>query len=284
MNIFSIFDKKKNLDDLAPLLIYFDLIPTSLFKIPILTVPMRVNKVLTGEPTLIVEPNYELIYSFMKKYNIYLNYEMYYKIGITNLINYAEKISKEKKNQCSNEDNIKEWFNNTISIKANIPTLVEDLNFLLIRFLELYKKQNILTQDNNLSQYKGVSLEYFNAIIKYFQKRLERNMIKLEHEGIIKNEKIYFSKRGKYFPRIIPVDVISKKKEQKEVMGFVPYLIYDDLIELCSYNKKLLIEESKTPLFNYFECNHKIINESDINGNIERFVDIFNLKKIDIFE
>ena len=58
------------------------------------------------------------------------------------------------------------------------------------------------------------------------------NKIKVEYEGSIKNEEIYFSKRGKYFPRIIPVDIINKRKEEKKIMGFVPYLIYDDLIEL----------------------------------------------------
>ena len=283
MSLFSIFAKKKEIEDLAPLFFYFDLIPTTLFKIPILPVPMRINKLISGEPTLIIEPNYSKIYSFMQKLDIYLNYEKYYKIGIKNLINYAKKICDEKEIGTIETKNIDSWFKNSLSIKAKIPSLVEDLDFLLIKFLKFLNERKKSNMNHNSSYDKEISIKYFDKFIEYFNKRLEDNVIEIENENELRQEKIYFLKRKKIFPRIIKLDTYNLENNKKKVMGFVPYLIYDDLIEIFSFNKKIISENENEIIYNYYQNNQKIINYENIEKNKNRsynykFYELNNLK------
>ncbi len=61
---------------------------------------------------------------------------------------------------------------------------------------------------------------------------------------------------------------MNNLKSKKKNMNFVPYLIYDDVIDVFSYNKKLLSEGSKN------QINLKIWNNNDIIyklSNIEKF-------------
>ena len=65
-------------------------------------------------------------------------------------------------------------------------------------------------------------------------------------------------------------------------MNFIPYLIYDDILDIFSYNKKILLEGKQTPVDIIIWKNNRIINkDTNINYNKVLLKD-FELEKIDI--
>ena len=75
--------------DIAPMGFYFDIFTTSLFQIPILPIPLRIDKVFKAEPSLLILPNQRKLERLFKKFGICINYHLFYKIAIKNLLNYA---------------------------------------------------------------------------------------------------------------------------------------------------------------------------------------------------
>ncbi|GAJ01104.1 unnamed protein product, partial [marine sediment metagenome] len=57
-----------------------------------------------------------------------------------------------------------------------------------------------------------------------------------------KTVELYSEKKEKYYPKIITIKIDKKLK-----MNFVPYLVYDDILDIFSYNKKILLEGKQTP-------------------------------------
>jgi hypothetical protein len=280
MSLFSFFNNKDRLKDLAPIIFYFDFIPTPQFKIPILPCPMRIDKLILGNPTLLIQPNYQKLLSLMEKSKIYIDFKKYYVFGIKNLINYAKKISREREEFSFKKTLIYNWFRNSLNIQANIPTLVNDLDFLFHEFLNLLIKQKELENDD-LENYRLISKNYFTNLIGHFEKRLILNEIDAKYKGEIHKEKIFFKKKGKIFPKIIKIDAFIKNNRKITTQGFVPYLIYRDLIDIFNYNKTEIVKNKN--LFDYFNTNQRICIESNIKEKKKKEgIKNFELKKINI--
>ena len=113
----------------------------------------------------------------------------------------------------------------------------------------------------------------------------------MKFNGDYIEDKIYFTRKAKYFPKII--EIKAKKfrggivRDTIEKMHFVPYLIYDDLLDIFSYNKKLLTKKNQNPYNLVFYKENGIIlkytniTSYDLNYNIQ---DVSELKKIDLEE
>lgn len=273
--------KKDYKKDIAPIGFFFDLIPTELFKVPILPIPMRIDKVVKGEITYFIRFNIDKLYSLFKELNLFIDFRLFFLIGIRNLLEYAKKKCNDITFQSLKKDLLRKWFNNSISIEIDLPDLTEDLTYLLSEFLKTYSFINNL--DVNDERYIEELINYCDRIIEYFQERLENNSIKIKSNGVYKEEKIYFIKKSKYYPRIIEINIEKFRGGEKNIvkkMRFVPYLIYDDILETFLYNRKLLINQKpfKLTIFNEKGIIHKYTNISvnDLNNYIKDISEINN--------
>ena len=240
--------KKDHKKDIAPIGFFFDLIPTDLFKVPILPIPMRIDKVVKGETTYFIRFNTAKLNSLFKELNLFIDFKLFFIIGIRNLLDYAKKNSNEIALHSFRKDLVRKWLYNSISVEIDIPDLTEDLTYLLSEFLKTYSFINNL--DVNDKRYIKELINYCDRIIAYFQERLESNSIRIKINGECKEEKIYFIKKSKYYPKIIEINIEKFRGREKNIvkkMRFVPYLIYDDILETFFYNKKLLTSKQKKP-------------------------------------
>ena len=255
-------------NDLAPMGFYFDIFSTKIFQIPILPIPMRIDKISNGEPTLLITPNREKLEKAFKKLKLRINFNLFYFIGIKNFLNYASIIQKDLTLRGLDGDKIIKWWKASNNISAFNPDLSESFTFITSQFLKTFSyidKNNLdPTQDKN--EYKNILIDYCDSIIKYFRNKIEKNVFSIENEDIIEMEKLYLEKKQKYYPLEIKILVNNLTAKKSHEMRFVPYLIYDDLLDSFYYNKKLLENTTDDAInLKVYEDNDIIIKTSNID-------------------
>ena len=263
--------------DIAPIGFFFDLFSDENYPIPILPIPMRIDKVSNGEPTLFVSLDFPKLDRICYKYRLQIDYDLFFTIGIQNLITTARKKYKEIIIHPLKDQFIINWFEQSKMLKAEIPSLTKDFTYLLSKFIRLYSK--FLESGDDYNQIK-LLIDYCEKMINYLKKRLDSNYILTTKDGnpIILN--IYKEKKGKIYPQIVPVSVYNIQTELVKDMFFIPYLIYDDLIDIFSYNIQLL--NDKTPHVNLkrFQEN-SIINKRSKISTVKKET-IFTITRIEI--
>ena len=261
--------KKDYKKDIAPIGFFFDIFPTELFKVPILPIPMRIDKILKGEITYFIRFNIDKLHSLFKELNLFIDFRSFFIIGIRNLIEYAKKKCNDITLHSFKKDLLRKWFDNSISIEIDLPDLTEDFTYLLSEFLKTYSFINNLNVSDE-RYIKGL-INYCDRIIEYFQERLKRNSIKIKSNGVYKEEKIYIIKKSKYYPRIIEINIEKFREGKKNMvkkMRFVPYLIYDDILETFLYNKQLLTKQKQKPYhLRFFKEKEIILKYTNITTN-----------------
>lgn len=275
--------KKDHKKDIAPMGFFFDIVPTELFKVPILPIPMRIDKVVKGEITYFIRFNIDKLYSLFKELNLFIDFRLFFITGIRNLLEYAKKKSNDITLHSFKKDLLRKWFNNSISIEIDLPDLTEDFTYLLSEFLKTYSFINNLNVNDE--RYIKELINYCDRIIEYFQERIESNSIKIKSNGTYKEEQIYFIKNSKYYPRIIEINIEKFRGGEKSIvkkMRFVPYLIYDDILETFLYNKLLLTKQKQKPYkLIFFNEKEIILKDTNIKINYclnNNFHDINQLK------
>lgn len=271
--------------DLAPIGFYFDIFSTELFQIPIMAIPMRIDKLTNKEGTFFIIPDTVKLTQLFEELDYGIDFEAFFLTGIKNLINYAKNKYKQIILRTLQNETIITWFKKSLSFETNIPYLTNDFTFLISEFLKLYN--NIIKEDLNPKHdlYRKKLIQYCETIINYFQKKLEENNIQILKNNSIVTEKIYSEKRGNYYPEIIPIDIKDLKKNKIKTMRYVPYLIYDDFIDTFSYNKQCLNNVSINPInLRIFKRNRIIIKGSSIknfkNFKIEKLLKTLNVEDI----
>ena len=273
-------------NDLAPVGFYFDIFSTKIFQIPILPIPMRIDKLSNGEPTLLITPNLEKLEKTFKKLKLRINFNLFYFIGIKNFLNYANIKQKDLTLRSLDGDKIRKWWKASNNISAFNPDLSESFTFITSQFLNTfsYVDKNNLDPTQDKDEYKNVLIEYCDAIIKYFRNKIEKNIFFIENEDKIEEEKLYLEKKQKCYPLEIkiPVNDLIAKKTHK--MGFVPYLIYDDLLDSFYYNKKLLIKNTNDSINLKVYIDNDIINKTSNIDDITAKSSKIELKNINLKE
>lgn len=258
-------------NDLAPISFYFDIIPFDLFDIPIMPIPMRIDKVTNGQPLLIIIPDHKKINKILNKSFLNVDFNQFFSHGLINLINYSRKKYKELTFQNLKNDTILKWFNKSINLKIKIPSLVDDFTYIFIAFIKLYSVIEKNNLDPSQETYITAIIKYCEIIIAYFQRKILRNKFQIIEGDKLKNVKIYKTKKGKYYPMIVSLNVFDQNKKKTKRMNFVPYLIYDDIIEVFTYNKKFLLENTNSVINiiqeykNFFIRNYIKINKSPLD-------------------
>lgn len=256
----SIVKLRSYKNDIAPVGFYFDFFPTDLFKIPILPIPLRIDKLTNGEPTLFIPPDVQKMENVCEKLGLIINYKLFYLTAIQNLIKYAKLKNKQLTLRNVELKYLKRWWRLSNNMSATNPDLTESFTFINSQFVKTYKnlEENIL--DSNHNAYTNALIDYCDTIINYFRNKIESNVFKVNKDNKIKEETLYLEKKNKFFPLIIKIPVHNKINNKDYEMGFVPYLIYDDLLDCFYYNKKLLKSNKKNTLNLKVYKNNEIIN------------------------
>ncbi len=273
-------------NDLAPMGFYFDIFSTKIFQIPIMPIPMRIDKLYNGKPTLLITPNREKLEKAFKKLKLRINFNHFYFIGIKNFINYANIKQKDLTLRGLDGEKIRKWWKASNNISAFNPDLSESFTFITFQFLKTfsYIDKNNLDPTQDKDEYKNVLIEYCDAIIKYFRNKIEKNIFFIENEDKIEEEKLYLEKKQKCYPLEIkiPVNDLIAKKTHK--MGFVPYLIYDDLLDSFYYNKTLLIKNTNDSINLKVYVDNEIINKTSNIDDIKTKSSKIELKSLNLKE
>ncbi len=268
-------------NDIAPIGFYFDLFTTDLFKVPVMPIPMRIDKISNGAPTLFIFPDLNKLNKLCEKLDLFLDFQLFFILGIKNLLNFTKKKYKEITFRSLDDNKIRNWFNTSKIISADISFLTKDFTFLISEFLKLYSKIDF---DKDLEEYHPDLMRYCNTIINFLNEKIENNIIYIENTNIIKTEKLYEERENKYFPNIITIKVYNSNTKKMKEMNFIPYLIYDDLFDSFSYNKKLLLEHNYS-LFNLqsWKKNNIINNGSKTNEvDSKKLLKNIDLEKLDL--
>lgn len=231
---------KTSKQDLAPFGFYFDFFIDDPFKIPIYPVPMRIDKLTNGQATLFIFPDFLELKKSFERYGLNIDFNLFFLFGIKNLIAYARKMYKEITFQTLRNEIIENWFNSSKLIQAEIPSLIEDFTFITSEFLSTYYEIDQQGINEINMNFKSELIKYCERILEYLKKKLENNKITIIRRNEKLSEKLYNKKKQKFYPNIISVETKNLTNNKSTNLNFVPYLIYDDLIDTFSYNKKLL--------------------------------------------
>lgn len=254
-------------NDLAPVGFYFDIFTSEIFRIPVMPIPMRIDRLFKGESTFFILPDLIKLNRLINELDFVLNMKSFLLAGINNLINFAKNKYKEKTFLTLKPETITRWFEKSIELKTNIPSLTDDFTFLFSEFLKFYAYCENQGIDLKNEEYHSRLLKYCENVFIYFKERIEQNKFEIENKNTKRIVQFYKEKKDQYYPEIVSVEVKNLKNKIKK-MHFVPYLIYDDIIDVFSYNKKLLYEGFKNKI------NLKIWSDNGIiykRSNIEKF-------------
>ncbi|MEJ2296797.1 MAG: hypothetical protein P8Y23_18785, partial [Candidatus Lokiarchaeota archaeon] len=221
-------------NDLAPIIFYFDIFPIEPFQIPILPIPMRIDKLLNGEPTAIILPNINKISKLCRKFEIQFDLELFFLQGFLNLIKYGKNKKKELTSSELDVNIISAWWEQSKNIMVCIPDLTESFTFIILEFIRLYSYIKDNNLDPNQKAYLDALLEYCSNIIKYFRKKIESNKFKTFEKNKITLQKLYFERRKKVFPTIAKIQVYKRASSQyetqleKKVKKAIDLKVYED--------------------------------------------------------
>lgn len=271
-------------NDLAPLGFFFDLIPTKNFKIPIMPVPMRIDKLTNRQPTLFILPDFNSLKNIFQKYHLFINFEQFFLIGLTNLISYAKVKYKEITKRNLKDEIIVQWFEKSKKINTEIYSLTETFTFIISEFLKtLYFINTEKTKDENSNTLKHI-IQYCDTMINYCEEKIENNKFIIKKGDTEEEVKLYKEKNNKYYPEIVSVDVDNLSLNKKEKRHFIPYLIYDDLFDCFSYNKKKLLENPTNDLSINCWFENRIINKYPSIDKIKIDEFYFNQTNLSLFD
>lgn len=241
-------------------------------------IPMRIDKVTTSDPTLFILPDFNKLDELGESLDFYIDFESFFKVGIENLINFAKLKHNENNYRALKSEIIRKWFNKSLNSVANIPDLNDTFTFLISEFLILYSTIEKKTLTFNSENYRLELVKYCDHMITYLREKIEQNSFKIQIKGKLQQVKLYLEKKKKYHPQIISIDIINAKTNHSRKMEFVPYLIYDDLLDCFFYDKKILTEEkNKLNYINLRDFNKIIIKKSD-NGKSNKSFHLKDLK------
>jgi len=271
--------------DIAPIGFYFDIFTTELFQTPILPLPMRIDKLSNGEPTLIIKLDMKKIERVSKKFNLCLNLNNFYLMGIKNFVHYARVKIKEITLRMLDNRKIEKWWEASKNISTTIPDLTETFTFINLSFIKtfaLIKKRNLIPSQED---YIKVLLTNCENIVKFLQEKIETNTFTYSTDNEVSIEKLYLEKKNKFYPLIIKIPIYNETIQRSYQMEFVPYLIYDDLLDVFFFNANLLRNGEKKPINLKVYENTQIINTRSTTLNVkaqERNLDLndLNIEKV----
>ena len=268
--------------DAAPFFFYIEIFPfdtsryispyvSSLIKTieknPIVPIPMRVDRVSNGDPSIIIRPREPTSFQISEEKLAVINPYHFLLSGIKNLIYFSEIRSSENFFKSLSSENVISWWEATRFLYGNLNRLEEDFSSFLRAYLHTMVRSYIEGDD-----LMSAAIQYCQIIEDICKKRMEQNRILAEideEESIVKLYKektqTYYKKFKKvsekqYHPELVDIEIINylssnwpkatatKNGIEREVKKYIPLLFYDDLQECMLLNLQYLEENEKTLL------------------------------------
>ncbi len=232
-------------NDIAPMIFFPDILLSSDFLVPVLPVPMRIDCLTNGLPTLLIMPDFERIANFrLNDDSLIFNFKTFITIGLRNFVFFGQKKYKEITYRPLDMLLVKKWFTESLALDVKIPTLIDEFTFIIIEFLNLIQKIKGENLDYKDESYVRIIESYSGNMLEHFREKLTKNSFTIYQNGKFETFPIFKEKKGKYFPEIISFNVVNERKKSR-TMNIVPYLIYDDFIDCYSFNKFTATVEGK---------------------------------------
>ena len=309
--------------DAAPFFFYIEVFPfnTSLYinphvssliktieRNPIVPIPMRVDRVFNGEPSVIIRPRETISFQISEEKLAVINPYQFLLSGIKNLIYFSEIRSSEQFFKSLSGKNVISWWEATRFLYGNLYRLEEDFSAFLRAYLHTMVKSYVKEDD-----LMSAAIQYCQIIEDICKKRMEQNRILVEIDGEESTVKMYKEKYKTYYkklkkvtekqyhPELIdievfnysinnwPTDTTTKNGIERKEKKYIPLLFYDDLQECMLLNLKSL-EENEKPVLNpsiLIEENIiTIIDSKNYNDDLENknmWWNAFNNIKPDLF-
>lgn len=267
--------------DAAPFFFYIDVIPdlniklnpnleqTSFVNNPIMPIPIRIDNIFNGKPSVLIRPK-PIRFPLNEEKDLIINSTKFLKFGLQKLIYLCDYLSRKEIFKIIPKENVLKWWKLTRHIHGNLHQFEEDFAAFLKSYCYTVMKGKIEETDI----YKA-SLEYCKLVSNICKKRMENNILINNIDGKKVKEEIYEKKIRKHFknwkrvqteefhPNLIDVEMyniskkefqkgrneILKKKKEPMIKKYIPVLIYDDLQECMLQNIKKL-EENNIEIYN----------------------------------
>jgi len=117
-------------------------------------------------------------------------------------------------------------------------------------------------------------------MINHCEEIIDDNRFIINKGNVEEEVKLVKEKKNKYYPEIVSIDVANLSLNKKEKRRFIPYLIYDDLFDCFSYNKKILLENPIIDLSINHWFDNRIINKDPSIDKIK--IDKLNFNQINL--
>ncbi len=281
--------------DAAPFFFYIDVLPLnlSLYDIPhhvdilkniqfnpIMPLPLRVDRVFSGESSIIIRPS-DLV-SFPINENIaVIDPQGFIQLGIEKLLYLTEVRASRDFSFSLTPNNAKKWWNSTKFLYGRLRTLEEDFVAFLRAYLHIMVKAK-LNNDDLIS----AAVKYCEFIRDICNKRIDGKQILVEIKDKEKAVNMFKRKEGKVYqkrfktkkvnllyPTFVDIEVQNLEesgysnfernnyqylKIKSKDIKYLPLLFYDDLLE-CMLQNLVRLKE-----FNGVILDSSLLLEKDV--------------------
>ncbi len=262
--------------DASPFFFYIDVLPLDLSQYdiphhvellkevqsnPIMPLPLRVDRVFSGESTILIRPRDHILFPIDEKI-AFINPLPFIKSGITKLLYFTEVRASREFVLSLTLENAKKWWNSTKYLYGKLRTLEEDF----VAFLKAYLHIMIKAKINNEDLFSAAK-QYCELIRDVCYQRIEEKHIFVELKGKEKFIDMYKMKDGNVYekafkktkrellyPTFVDIEVLNFEREgysqfnsdnlnvKPKELKYIPLLIYDDLLECMLQNLEILEE------------------------------------------
>ncbi|TFF91026.1 MAG: hypothetical protein EU548_00055, partial [Promethearchaeota archaeon] len=218
--------------DAAPFFFYIDVLPVDLTQYdiphhveilksiqsnPIMPLPLRVDRVYNGEPSILIRPREPVSFPLGNK-TLFINPDPFINQGIEKLIYLTEVRASREFTYSLKEDNAKKWWNSTKYLYGKLRTLEEDFSAFLKAYIHTLVKSKMESGD-----LLNAACEYCELVKDICDKRIQENQILVEVKEKENLTDLYKMKRGKVIEKIF-------KREDRKLL--YPSYVDIEIIDL----------------------------------------------------
>ena len=268
--------------DAAPFFFYIDVLPLDLTQYeiphhinmleslgsnPIMPIPLRVDRVYNGEPSILIRPREPISFPIGENW-VYINPEPFLNLGIEKLIYLTEIRASIEFTSSLKVENVNRWWNSTRIHYSKLKYIEEDFSAFLKAYIYTVIKAHLDSGDLN-----EAAIKYCELIRDICEKRINQNQILVEVKGKERIKRLYKMKEGKVFetrfkrvtkdllyPDFVDIEILNhenielsnnekKVKIKTQVKKYIPLLFYDDLLE-CMLQNIAILEDDKVDIMN----------------------------------
>jgi len=234
---------------------------------PVMPIPLRVDRVYNGEPSLLIRPREPISFPIGENW-VYINPTPLLNLGIEKLIYLTEIRASIEFTTSLKVENVNRWWNSTRINYSKLKYIEEDFSAFLKAYIYTIVKAQLDFEDLN-----EAAIKYCELVRDICEKRINQNQILVEVKGKEVIKRLYKMKEGKVFetrfkrttkdllyPDFVDIELMNhenmklqneekKVKIKSQVLKYIPLLFYDDLLE-CMLQNIAILEDYEGEIIN----------------------------------